>query len=161
MPLGAPLLTRQSSVESSRAVPRIPRALGGAAVRGRSNTASVVVAWRNASDDGAHELEPTQVELEADLEASGATTWVPRQSSGSGWAEALSSARCSEVVLTARTCDPRSKHLVFELAGLLALDLAATQPLIRVRFLEPSHAAPHAKRRLNRRGAALEVPTEQ
>jgi hypothetical protein len=139
MPLGAPLLTRQSSVESSRTAPRIPRApSSGAAVRSRSNTASVVVAWRNTSADGAHELACTQVELSADLEASGATTWVPRQPAGSGWAEALSSARCSEVVLTAQTDDPPSKHLVFELAGLLTLELAATQPLIRVRFLPPN-----------------------
>jgi hypothetical protein len=90
------------------------------------------------SDDGAAELEATQVELEADLETPTSTAWVSRRPSGSGWAEALYSARCSEVVLTARSDDPLWKHLVFELAGLLTLKLAATQPLIRVRFLPPT-----------------------
>jgi hypothetical protein len=39
-------------------------------------------------------------------------------------------------VLTARLGDDQpAKHLVLELAELLTLELAATQPLIRVRFL--------------------------
>jgi hypothetical protein len=131
-------LTQQSKVEASRTVSRIPLSLAGAAVRSRSNPVRVVVAWCKVSDDGVAALEPTQVELEADLAAPAATTWVSRRPSGSGWAEALSSARCSEVVLTARSDDAPSKHLVFELAGLLTLKLAATQPLIRVRFLPPA-----------------------
>jgi hypothetical protein len=143
-------LTQQSNMESLRTVPQIPLSLAGAAVRSR-NTARVVVTWCKVSDDGALELEPTQVELEADLEAPTSTTWVSRRPSGSGWVEALSAAHCSEVVLTARSDDPPSKHLVLELAGLLALKLAATQPLIRVRFLSPARrVAPRAKRRMSR-----------
>jgi hypothetical protein len=88
-------------------------------------------------DGGTLTPEPTQVELEAELEAA-AATWVCREPANSGWAEALSSAHCNEVLLTALSDDPHSKQLVFELAGLLTLKLAASRPLIRVRFLPQS-----------------------
>jgi hypothetical protein len=90
--------------------------------------------------------------LEADLEAPASTTWTCRQLSG--WVEALSAARCSEVVLTALDDHPPAKHLVLELAELLTLKLAATQPLIRVRFLP----AQHAHGRLTRCGTELKSP---
>jgi hypothetical protein len=138
-------LTQQSTLEPARKAPRILRSLSDAAVRRLNNVARVVVAWHKVSEDGAAELEPTEVELEADLAAPTSATWVSRLPSGLGWAEALSSAACSEVVLTARIDDPTSKHLVFELAGLLSLRLAATQPLIRVRFLPPVGARRRAR----------------
>ena len=107
----------------------------------------MVVAWTAVSGDGALPLEPTRIELEAQLEQPAATTWVCREPSGSGWVEVLSAARCNEVVLTALDDDLRSKHLVFELAGLLTLELVATRPLIRIRFLpSPELAAPRLKR---------------
>jgi hypothetical protein len=142
-------LPQLSKVESSRSVRRAPRLLSETGPRGRANAARVIVAWSPANEDSALGLEPTQVELEAELAASAATTWTCRQPSGSGWAEELSSARCSEVVLTAQLDDDLpAKHLVLELAGLLALKLAATQPLIRVRFLPPSErTAPRLRRR--------------
>ena len=116
-------------MEPSRAVPQVPLSAPEATARSRVRTARVVVAWRPLSDGGTSQLEP------------------------------LCAARCSEVVLTAQSDDPPSKHLVFELAGLLTLKLAATQPLIRVRFLPPvEHAASRAKRRLIRCGTGLNLP---
>jgi hypothetical protein len=98
-------------------------------------------------------LEPTQVELEAELETQAATTWVCRETSGSGWAEALFSTLCSEVLLTALSDDLPSKHLVFDLADLLTLKLAASRPLIRVRFSPPSELTmPRTRRGLARYG---------
>jgi len=52
------------------------------------------------------------------------------------WVEALSSARCHEVVLTARLGDNlQAKHLVLDLAERLTFELTEHQPLIRVLFL--------------------------
>jgi len=107
----------------------------------------VVVAWTPASEGAV--LEPTQVELEAQLETPASATWVCREPSRTGWAEALAAAHCSEVVLTALDDDIPSRHLIFELAGLLTLKLTATRPLIRVRFLpSPELATLRLKRGL-------------
>jgi len=143
------VLHQQSKVESPRSALKVPLVVPAGAGRGRFNTARVVVAWRPVAETGTPELEPREVELEAELETSASTRWTCRKPSGSGWAEALSSARCSEIVLTALSDDPPAKHLIFELAGFLTVKLAATQPLIRVRFLAPS---PRAQRRVARFG---------
>ncbi len=142
-------MPQPSKVEYTRSVRHAPLSVLEGGARSGANTARVVVAWCPMNDGGTTDLEPTQVELEAELETTASTTWTCRQSSNSGWAEALSAAHCREVVLTALNDDLHAKHLVFELAGLLALKLAATQPLIRVRFL-PSAA--RAKRRSARYG---------
>jgi hypothetical protein len=105
----------------------------------RSSAARVSVAWVSA--DQAPGLAPTELELVAGLETASPTKWTCQQRFASDWLEALASARCSEVVLTAQLDDdPPAKHRVLELAELLTLELCATQPLIRVRFL-PTAAA--------------------
>jgi hypothetical protein len=102
----------------------------------RPNAARVTVAWTPSSQEGAPSFAPTEVELFAGLEAAQTTTWICRQRFASNWVEAIASARCSEVVLTARLGDDLpAKHRVLDLAELLTFQLAATQPLIRVRFL--------------------------
>lgn len=134
-------MPQSSKLETTLSAPRASRSVRTGTVRRRSHAAHVVVTWTPANDGGSLTLEPTQVELEAELEASASPKWTCRQPSGSGWAEALASARCSEVLLTALSDDLPSKHLVFDLAGLLTLKLAATRPLIRVRFLPPPELA--------------------
>ena len=100
----------------------------------RSPTPRVTVTWTPANDAPS---APTELELVAEL--AGTTTWSCGGHFESDWVRALASARCSEVVLTARLDDDQpAKHLVLELAELLTLELAATQPLIRVRFLPTS-----------------------
>ena len=119
----------------------------------RAHAAHVVVAWTPENDGGALAPGMTQVELEAELATPAATTWVCRETSGSGWAEALSSAHCSEVLLTALSDDISSRHLVFELADQLTRKLAASRPLIRVRFSPPSElSTPRTRRGLTRFG---------
>jgi hypothetical protein len=135
----APLLER-STAKIRRSMPRARTSAPEAITRRRLERARVVVVWSGVSDAGMPSLEPTEVELEAELEAAASTTWTCRTPSDFGWAEALSAARCTEVLLTAHS-DVPSKHLVFELAGQLTLKLAATRPLIRVRFLPPSDFA--------------------
>jgi hypothetical protein len=99
---------------------------------GRPNAARVTVAWTPLSNDGM----PGEIELVDGLEAAQTTTWTCRRRFASNWVEAIASARCSEVVLTARLGDDLpAKHRVLDLAELLTFYLAATQPLIRVRFL--------------------------
>jgi hypothetical protein len=101
----------------------------------RSNAARVTVAWTPSNPDSAPRFAPSEIELVAGLEAT-SSAWICRQHFASNWLEAIASARCSEVVLTARLGDdPQAKHVVLELAELLTVQLAATQPLIRVRFL--------------------------
>ena len=107
---------------SARNVPAAPR---------RSPAPRVTVAWTPANDAPS---APTELELVAEHE--GTATWSCGPHFESDWVRTLASARCSEVVLTARLGDDQTaKHLVLELAELLTLRLAATQPLIRVRFL--------------------------
>jgi hypothetical protein len=155
-------LPQRSTVETSRSVSGTPPSLLEGTAQRRANTAHVVVAWSPVNDGGTPSLEPTRVELEAELGTPVSTTWTCRTPSDSDWAEALSSARCSEVLLTALNDDEPSKHLVLELAGLLTLKLAATQPLIRVRFLPPSeHVTKRAKRCLTRCGTGLNVPRKR
>ncbi|HWZ89276.1 MAG TPA: hypothetical protein VNW92_10510 [Polyangiaceae bacterium] len=101
-----------------------------------SNAIRVTVAWTPSSDDSAKSFAPTEVELVAGIAADPTTTWTCRERFAANWVEAIASARCSEVVLTARLGDDLpGKHRVLELAELLTHELAATQPLIRVRFL--------------------------
>jgi hypothetical protein len=109
----------------------------------RHNVARVTVAWTPSSHDGA----PTEVELVAGLEAAQTTTWTCRQSFAPDWVEAIASARCSEVVLTAQLGDDLpAKHRVLDLAELLTFELAATQALIRVRFLPAASKRRGARR---------------
>jgi len=96
-----------------------------------ARAARITLAWTPAND-----VEPTEVELIADLETSAPGTWTWHERLSANWVHAISTARCSEVVLTARIGDDApSKHLVLELAEQLTLSLTATHPLIRVRFL--------------------------
>lgn len=97
-----------------------------------SSLVNVVVAW-SASSAGPR-LGLGQVELEAQRVAS-APSWTCRQPSGWSWEEALCAAGCDEVVLTTLGDDPDAKHLVLGLAEHLTHKLAATQPIVRVRFL--------------------------
>jgi hypothetical protein len=130
-------LARQiSTSKSSQAAWRAPRAASRRAARSRG-VARVVVDWSSPLTvaSGAV-LAPLQLELEAAPQGTALGTWKCRELSTAGWVEAISSAQCTEVVLTARLGDDGpARHLVLELAELLTQKLAATQPLIRVRFL--------------------------
>ena len=99
----------------------------------------VVVAW---SEPGAAApaAAVARIELQAEPKPSGKLTWNCRTPSGWGWEEALCAAGCDEVLVTAQLGDDRdAKHLVLGLAERLTQKLAATKPLVRVRFLsEPS-----------------------
>jgi hypothetical protein len=128
-------LTRIESARRARGGPRLRRVRGAT---DRADAARVTVAWTpsNSNFDGAPNPAPTELELVAGLDAAPSTVWTCRQRFGADWVQAIASARCSEVVLTARLGDDLpAKHRVLELAGLLTLELAETQPLIRVRFL--------------------------
>jgi hypothetical protein len=106
--------------------------------RGRSRKpARVVVAWSSSFDaEGGRCSAPVNLELEASPSTTAGRTWRCRELGGASWVEAISAARCSEVVLTARLGnDERARHLVLDLAELLTRRLAATKPHIRVRFL--------------------------
>lgn len=83
------------------------------------------------------------VELEAEPKASGQPTWTCRKSPGWRWEKALSAAACNEIVVTAQLDDDLdAKHVVLGLAERLTQELAATRPLIRVRFVPgPIHSA--------------------
>lgn len=107
--------------------------------RSRSNLVQVVVAW-SAPGSAAPAAAVAQVELEAEPKPSGQPTWNCRAPSGWRWEEALCAAGCDEVLVTAQLGDDRdAKHLVLGLAERLTQKLAATKPLVRVRFLaEPS-----------------------
>jgi hypothetical protein len=108
--------------------------------------ARVTVAWTPTNDAGAPNVTPTEIELVSEPDAEPNRTWVCPQSFGSNWVEAISSAHCREVVLTARLGNNLpAKHLVLELAELLTFRLAESQPLIRVRFL-PTIDAVHGER---------------
>jgi hypothetical protein len=98
----------------------------------RVTAARVTVAWTPSNHDDSSHLTSTEVELEAAANR----TWTCPESFGSNWLEAISSAHCNEVVLTARVgSDSSAKHLVLDLAELLTFRLAASQPLIRVLFV--------------------------
>ena len=129
---------QQTTIEIAGSASRARFPVPASPTRERMKAPRVVVAWAPASDGNSASVGPTQVELEAQLESSARATWTCREPSGSGWAEALTSAGCSEVVLTSASEDQRSRHLVFELADRLTRQLAANRPLIRVRFLPPS-----------------------
>ncbi len=102
---------------------------------------SVTVAWSPSNDQEASGFTLTEVELVAGPEATPNRTWTCPEGLGANWIEALSSARCSEVVLTARLGnDHAAKHLVLELAELLTFKLTESQPRIRVLFVPTSAA---------------------
>jgi hypothetical protein len=97
--------------------------------------ARLTVAWKPLNHDSVR----TEVELVAELDSGLSRTWASAPRVAPSWLEALSSTRCSEVVLTARLGDDvLAKHHVLELAELLTLKLADSQPLIRVLFLPAS-----------------------
>jgi hypothetical protein len=103
----------------------------------RPESARVTVAWTASNHDSAPSLAPTEVELVAPLEAAATAKWTCGERFASNWLQTITAARCSEVVLTADLGDDlNAKHRVLELAELLTFELAATQPLIRVRFLQ-------------------------
>jgi hypothetical protein len=103
--------------------------------RRRNQPVHVAIAWTACGS--AAQLGPTvEVELEAELHQSGQPGWTCREGAGVGWEEAICAAQCDEVILTAQLGRrPDEKHVVLALAELLTQKLAATQPLIRVRFL--------------------------
>jgi hypothetical protein len=152
-----------SKVESPQVAWLDRDSAAGAATRGRAHAARVIVAWSPATQDGAASFGPAQIELEGQLDAPNSTTWTCRDSFESGWVEAISSAQCSEVVLTAELDhDLPAKHLVFGLAELLTLKLAPSQPLIRVRFLPPPEPpARGPKARSSRRTSRLNLPPKR
>jgi hypothetical protein len=152
-----------SKVESSRAawLDQDSRSLVGSP--GRAKAARVIVAWSPANQDGAASFGPAQIELEGQLDAPNSTTWTCQHSFESGWVEAISSAQCSEVVLTAELDDDLpAKHWVLGLAELLTLRLAPSQPLIRVRFLPPPEPPTRGpKARSKRRTTRLNLPPKR
>jgi hypothetical protein len=80
--------------------------------------------------------------LVAEREPAPNRAWTCPKNFGSNWVDAISPARRSEVVLTARLDDDASaKHLVLELAELLTFRLSESKPLIRVLFLPAASAA--------------------
>jgi hypothetical protein len=94
----------------------------------------VVLAWSAAGS--AASGSPVRVELEAEPRDGKQLRWTCQQPQGFSWEEAISAAGCEEVELTAQLEDDwEAKHLVLGLADQLTQQLAATHPLIRVRFL--------------------------
>ena len=112
------------------------RALRSASAPEGFKPARVTVAWTPSRQDGEPQRATIEVELVAGVEATVTSAWLHPQGVGPNWIEALFSAQCSEVVLTAWIGpDLAAKHRVLELAEFLTFKLAATQPLIRVLFL--------------------------
>jgi hypothetical protein len=110
--------------------------------RAAAGPTRVTIAWTAATDDGEFQRAQTELELEAGVEAAANRNWACPGSFDWNWVEAISSARCEEVVLTARIGgDASAKHLVLGLAELLTFKLSPSQPLIRVRFLPTAPAA--------------------
>ena len=125
---------------------RTARARRGAKGRESFATARVTVSWTAKNHDDAPSLAPSEFELTRPLATGQNHAWTSADDFELDWLDALSSARCHEVVLTARLGDNLSaKHLVLELAEQLTFKLAEHQPLIRVLFL-PSTSAPRAFR---------------
>jgi len=125
---------------------RTTRARRGAKGPQSSSTTSVTLSWTPATYDGAR-LHATaaaaEIKLTRELDHGTSRTWICSGHAEFDWIAALCSARCSEVVLTARLGDNLAgKHIVLELAELLTFRLTATQPLIRVFFLPTPGAAP-------------------
>lgn len=119
----------------ARRAPRTPE---------RITAPRVTVAWSPSNHEGTSGLALTEVELVAGPEALPNRTWTCPEGLESNWVEAISCARCSEVVLTARLGnDPSAKHLVLELAELLTFRLSESRPRIRVLFL-PTASSPTA-----------------
>jgi hypothetical protein len=125
-----------------RAQPTAGASAAGAAAR-------VTVTWTASNHEGVSGAARNEVELVAALESAASRTWTCPESFGSNWLDALCSAGCNEVLLTARVgSDSSAKHQVLELAELLTFTLAESQPLIRVLFLpsapEPRRVRSHA-----------------
>jgi len=114
---------------------RAPRSASRRLSARRSANARVTVAWTPSIHELADGWGATEVELEALLATGAPTTWTCREPCAPDWVELISSAHCSEVVLTARLGDDAAaKHLVLDLAERLAFELASSRPLIRVLF---------------------------
>jgi len=102
---------------------------------GHAENARVTIAWTPSIREVAVGCGRAVVELEALLGSDAGTTWPWREPVAPGWVEAISSAQCSEIVLTA--ClgdDAEAKHLVLALAERLTFELSTCRPLIRVLF---------------------------
>ena len=109
-------------------------------------TASLTVAWTPTQHGASSRLAATEIELVNGFGADAGLTWTCPGNAGASWLEALASAHCIEVVLTARIGnDLTVKHSVLELAELLTFRLTESHPLIRVRFV-PTASAPPARR---------------
>ena len=135
-------MNQQQLAPSARRLRSRRLARAGASVE----RARITVTWTPANDAGEPQLGPSELELTAGLAPRSNTTWTSREHTGWDWLEALSSARCSEVVLTARLDDNLgAKHLVLDLAELLTFKLSETQPLIRVLFLPGTNAQRSAR----------------
>lgn len=131
----------------SEPTPLIRRARARRGAKGRESfaTARVTVSWSANNHDGMPPLTPTEFELMRKPSADRNQLWNCSDDFEIDWLQALYSARCHEVVLTARLGDDiGAKHLVLELAEQLRFKLEH-QPLIRVLFL-PSTSAPRAFR---------------
>ena len=125
---------------------RRPRSRRIARATARVPAARVTVAWTASPQDSASELGSAAFELVAELAPAPNRTWTCPERVGANWLDAISPARRSEVLLTARLDDDATvKHLVLELAELLTFRLSDSQPSIRVLFL-PTAAAPHRPR---------------
>jgi hypothetical protein len=127
---------QQSKSELTRTAWRTQPAASGRRAR-RREAARIVVAWSSPSGtETGRCLAPLNLELEPSGSTTGGRPWRCRELSDASWVEAISAARCTEVVLTARLGDDgRARHLVLELAELLTQRLSITKPHIRVRFL--------------------------
>ncbi len=126
---------------------RGPRSRDLACAPKHVTAARITVSLTPRNPERASGFGPIELELVAGPEAAPNRTWTCPERFASNWLEAIAATRCSEVVLTARLGDDiTAKHLVLELAELLAIKLTDSQPLIRVLFL-PTTAAPRAARR--------------
>jgi hypothetical protein len=115
---------------------RTTRTRRGAKGRESLTTARITVSWTPGLHDGAPLVSPTEVDLVRELHAGSGHSWTCADDFDFDWLEAVSAARCREVVLTARFGDNvPAKHLVLELAERLTFQLTDAQPLIRVLFL--------------------------
>ena len=109
-------------------------------------SARVTVSWTPGHREASAPPAPTTVELVNGIETEAGLTWTCPENTGPSWLEALASAHCSEVILTARIGhDLAVKHSVLQLAELLTFRLTQSQPLIRVRFVTAA-SAPSGRR---------------
>ena len=97
----------------------------------------ITVSWTRVERERGLSLMPAKLELTVSQATPQQTSWICLTPFAQNWLEIIASKPCSEVVLSGKLeDDPVSKHLVLELAERLTQELAASKPLIRVRFCE-------------------------